>query len=121
MKARTGMLLGSLLLLSAMAQANERAATKPADIKFGSELNLVDARPLAQQVIRAAAANSHLACENSAGAEPAADGVRAPAGKSRKSAPAAPKRSRGLGCDSFHCVARNTVHAGERSGPRPGA
>jgi hypothetical protein len=122
MKARTGMLLGSLLLLSAIAQANEPMPTKPSAIKLAAELKLDNAHPAVQQVIRAAAEGAHLACENNVTTDPPVDRNRAAAGKSAKSTPAAPKRSRRLGCDSFHCVARgDALPASEASSSRPAA
>jgi hypothetical protein len=114
------MLLSSLLLLSGIAQANEPTSTKPVVIKLAAGTRLDNAHPAVQREIRAAADGAPVVCENSAVTDPPAERVRAPAGKSAKSAPAAPKRSRRLGCDSFHCVASGSQSAaGETSGSRP--
>jgi hypothetical protein len=116
------MVLSSLLLLSAIARANEPPSTKPVAIKLAAGLEIDNSQPAAQPVIRAADDGAHFACENSVATDPPAERVRAPAGKSAKSEPAAPKRSRRLGCDSFHCVARGSASAaGEAPASHPAA
>ena len=92
------MLLGSLLMLSAIAQAHERTPAKPAAIKLATQ-------PKFERVT--AAESPQTACENSATQEPPAENTRAPADKPIKSTPA-PRRARRVGCDSFHCVASAT-------------
>jgi hypothetical protein len=96
MKTRTWMLLGSLLMLSAIAQAHERTPAKPAAIKLA-------AQPEFERVT--AAETPRMACDNTVTQEPPAATTRAPASKSTKDTPP-PRRARRVGCDSFHCVAR---------------
>lgn len=108
MKTRTWMLLGSLLMLSAVAQAHERTPAKPAAIKLATQPKFESRDSSAQEVIRATVAESpQTACENSATQEPPAENTRAPANKPIKDTPA-PRRARRVGCDSFQCVARAT-------------
>jgi hypothetical protein len=99
MKTRTWMLLGSLLMCSAIAQAHERTPVKPAVVKLATQTKF-EAR-----VSGATAESQQMACVNSATQEPAAENTRAPATKPIKDTPA-PRRPRRVGCDSFHCVAR---------------
>ena len=108
MKTRTWMLLGSLLMLSAVAQAHERTPAKPAAIELATQPKFELGDSSAQEVIRATVAESpQTACENRATQEPPAENTRAPANKPIKATPA-PRRARRVGCDSFHCVARAT-------------
>ena len=100
------MLLGSLLMLSAFAQAHERTPAKPAPIKLATQPTFELRDSSAQEIIRATVAESpHTACENSATQEPPAEANRVPVDKPIKNTPA-PRRPRRVGCDSFHCVAR---------------
>jgi hypothetical protein len=122
MKARTGMMFGSLLLLASIAQAHENVPAKPAVIKLATQPHFDLADPAVRDVIRASAAGGgHLACENGATQDPPVENVRAPASRATKAAPAAPRRRR-LGCDSFHCVAdKDARPAAESSIVRPRA
>jgi hypothetical protein len=99
MKTRTWMLLGSLLMLSAIAQAHERTPTKPAALKLATQPKFVPGLTRAT-----GAEDPQLACVNSATQEPSSENTRAPVNKPPKDTPA-PRRPRRAGCDSFHCVA----------------
>jgi hypothetical protein len=106
MKTRTWMLLGSLLMFSAITQAHERTPAKPAAIKLATQPKFEPRDSGAQEVVRATVAESpRIACDNNATQEPPAENTRAPASKPIKATPP-PRRARRMGCDSFHCVAR---------------
>jgi hypothetical protein len=98
MKTRTWMLLGSLLMLSGIAQAHERTPTKAVAIKLATQAKFESAT---------AAESPRMACDNTVTQEPPAETARAPASKPAKDTPP-PRRARRVGCDSFHCVARAT-------------
>lgn len=102
------MLVGSLLALSAVAQASERTPAKPPSIKLATQPKFDLGNPAAHLIIRTTVAESpQMACDDNATQDPPAGNNRARADKPVKDTPA-PRRARRVGCDSFHCVARAT-------------